>query len=106
MRNYILVTASLILLSTTSVSAKELECSALQGAGKVGIGALVGGTVAVAVTWGVGIVAAPFSAGSSLGAAFYGTPAAAVWGAKGGAILGGYSEATDCILSPFQEKGR
>ena len=106
MRNYILVTASLILLSTTSVSANELECSALQGAGKVGIGAVVGGVVAVTATWGVAIVAAPFSAGSSLSAAFYGTPAAAVWGAKGGAILGGYSEATDCILSPLQEKGR
>ena len=106
MRNYILVTASLILLSTTSVSANERECSAGQGIGKVGLGALVGGGVVVVGLWGGAIISAPFTAGSSFGAAFYGTPAAAAWGAKGGAILGGYSETYDCIRVSTQEKGR
>ena len=106
MRSYLLMIVSLILLSTTSVSAKERECKASQGIGKVGLGALIGGGVSVAGLWGGAIVTAPFTGGSSFVGAFYGTPAAAAWGAKGGAILGGYHEAYDCIRVSTQEKGR
>jgi len=104
-KTVILLAAALTLIGSNS-SAKELECSAVQGAGKVAIGAALGSVAAVTVTWGAAIVTAPFTAGSSFGAAFYGTPAAAAWGAKGGAILGGYSEASDCLLKPFDEKSR
>ena len=76
----------------------NFECSVLQGAGKIGVGAVAGGVVATVGTWVAGLALAPVTMGSSAISAFLATPAAFSFGSVGGGILGSYSEAKDCIF--------
>ena len=80
---------------STPLFAKQ-ECTFKDTVKSTGIGAGIGSVAAVASVWTIGVLAAPFTAGGSLGIAWATTPAAVGLGAKGGAVYGGGYGAVVC----------
>jgi hypothetical protein len=83
------------LFAATSATAGP-ECSVKDAVVSTGIGAGVGAVAGVAAVWTVGVLAAPFTLGSSLWGAVTMTGPAIALGAKGGAFYGASAEAIDC----------
>jgi len=84
-----LITATVLtVLASTPVHAKQ-ECTFKDTVKSTCIGAGIGSVAAVPSVWTIGVLAAPFTAGGSLGFAWASTPAAVGLGAKGGAVYGG-----------------
>lgn len=73
------------------------ECTAVDGALSLGIGAGVGAAAGVAAVWTMGVLAAPFTLGGSLATSLAFTGPAIAIGAKGGAFYGVANEAVDCV---------
>ena len=73
--------ALLALLISTPAYAKQ-ECTFKDTVKSTGIGAGIGAVAAVASVWTLGVLAAPFTAGGSLGFAWASTPTAIGLGAK------------------------
>ena len=84
----ITTTAFLAIIVSTPAYAKQ-ECTFKDTVKSTGIGAGIGSVAAVASVWTLGVLAAPFTAGGSLGFAWASTPTAIGLGAKGGAVYGG-----------------
>ena len=80
--------ALLALLIATPAYAKQ-ECTFKDTVKSTGIGAGIGSVAAVASVWTLAVLAAPLTAGGSLGFAWASTPTAIGLGAKGGAVYGG-----------------
>ena len=79
-----------------SVAKAGPECSAKDAVVSTGVGAGIGAIAGVAAVWTGGILAAPFTLGSSLWASAAFTGPALAMGAKGGAFYGATAEAIDC----------
>ena len=93
------------MMATTTMAADDhtaKDCAAEVGAGVVG-GAAVGAVAGVAATWTLGILAAPFTLGGSLGAAVAFTGPALAIGGKGGAVYGGVGGTTVCIVEEIND---
>ena len=86
---------ALSLICATPLTAEE-GCQAKDAVVYTAVGAGVGSVAAIASVWTIGVLAAPFTLGSSLvGAASMTLPAIAL-GAKGGALYGASAEAIQC----------
>ena len=76
--------------------AESGTCSATDAVTNTAFGAGVGAVAGVASVWTIGILAAPFTLGSSLVASAGMTLPALSLGAQGGAFYGAATEAIDC----------